>query len=174
MSEPVARRGPGVVLDVDDELRLRAFAGDADVDLAWPWYRDPETVALLDGPGDPPYTRERVAAMYESLAAQGEVYLIERRVRDAWQAVGDVTLAPDTLPILVAPGARGQGIGRRVILRLVDRARVLGWSELRVREVLPGNDASHRLFTGLGFVPREDPPPAYVLRLAPLGGRPRP
>ena len=36
VSEPVARRGPGVVLDVDDELRLRAFAGDADVDLARP------------------------------------------------------------------------------------------------------------------------------------------
>ena len=31
------------------------------------------------GRADPTYARERVAAMYESLAAQGEVYLIERR-----------------------------------------------------------------------------------------------
>jgi GNAT superfamily N-acetyltransferase len=162
------------ILEVDDELRLRAFAGDADVDLAWPWYRDPETVALVDGPGSPTYARDRVAAMYDVLGAQGEVYLIERPADGgAWEAVGDVTLAPDTLPIVIVPGLRGQGIGRRVILRLVDRARVLGWSELRVREVFPGNEAAHRLFRGLGFVARDDGPPAYVLRLAPLGGRSR-
>lgn len=163
------------ILEVDDELRLRPFAGDADVDLAWPWYQDAETVALVDGPGSPTYARDRVAAMYAALGAQGEVYVIERRAGGGdWVAVGDVTLAPDTLPILIAPGLRRQGIGRRVLLRLVDRARVLGWTELCVREVLPGSDASHRLFLGLGFVARDDRPPAYVLRLAPLGGRPRP
>jgi GNAT superfamily N-acetyltransferase len=162
------------ILPVDDDLRLRAFAGDADVDLAWPWYRDAETVALVDGPGNPTYARDRVAAMYQALAAQGEVYMIERRTPDdAWETVGDVTLAPDTLPIVLAPGRRGQGIGRRVVLRLVDRARVLGWDQLRVREIVPGNDASHRLFTGLGFLPRVPAPPAYVLPLAPLGSRPR-
>lgn len=162
------------ILPVDEELRLRPYAGDVDVDLAWPWYRDPETVALVDGPGSPAYDRDRVASMYDALVTQGEVYLIERRTSEGWQAVGDVTLAPDTLPIVVAPGQRGQGIGRRVLLRLVDRARVLGWQELRVREVYDDNTASHRLLAGLGFVARPDPPPAYVLRLAPLGGRTRP
>lgn len=162
------------ILDVDDELRLRTFAGDTDVDLAWPWYQDAETVALVDGPGRPTYARDRVAARYAALGAQGEVCLIERRSSAHWEAVGDVTLAPDTLPIVVAPGWRGRGIGRRVVLRLVDRARVLGWTELRVREVVEGNDASHRLFSGLGFVARADGPPAYVVRLAPLGGRSRP
>jgi GNAT superfamily N-acetyltransferase len=156
------------ILPVDDELRLRPFAGDADVELAWPWYRDAETVALVDGPGSPTYARDRVAAMFEALAAQGDVYLIERLTPDGWQAVGDVTLAPETLPIVIAPGLRGKGIGRRVLLRLVDRARVLGWSELRVREIIAGNDASHRLFTSLGFVARDDGPPSYVLKLAPL------
>jgi GNAT superfamily N-acetyltransferase len=160
------------ILPVDDGLRLRPFVGDADVDLAWPWYQDAETVALVDGPGSPTYARDRVAARYDALGAQGEVYLIERRTdADLWEAVGDVTLAPDTLPIVVAPGLRGQRIGRRVVLRLVDRARVLGWDELRVREVHPGNEASRRLFRGLGFGAREDGPPAYVLRLAPLGSR---
>jgi GNAT superfamily N-acetyltransferase len=166
---------PPEILPVDDELRLRPFAGDADVDLAWPWYRDSETVSLVDGAGSPTYARDRVAAMFEALAAQGEVYLIERRAPgDAWEAVGDVTLAPATLPIVVAPGARRQGIGRRVLLRLVDRARVLGWHELNVREVYVGNDAARGLFAGLGFVPRVPSPPAYVLPLAPLGSRPRP
>jgi GNAT superfamily N-acetyltransferase len=161
------------ILPVDHELRLRPLGGGEDADAVWPWYRDPETVALVDGPGSPTYTRDRVAAMFEALRAQGEVYLVERRTADRWAVVGDVTLAPDTLPIVIAPTHRRQGVGRRVLLRLVDRARVLGWTELRVREVLPGNDASHRLFSGVGFVPCPAPPPAYVLRLAPLGGRPR-
>jgi GNAT superfamily N-acetyltransferase len=162
-------------LPVDDELRLRAFAGDADLDLTWPWYQDPETVALVDGAGSPTYARDRVAAVFEARAAQGEVYLVERVTReDGWEVVGDVALVPDTLPIVVAPPWRGQGIGRRVLLRLVDRARVLGWSELHVREVYAGNDAARRLFTGVGFVPRVAPPPAMSLRLSPLGGRARP
>jgi GNAT superfamily N-acetyltransferase len=163
------------ILPVDDELRLRPYAGAADVDLAWPWYRDPETVALVDGEGSPTYARDRVMAMYDALQEQGEVYLVERRTPEgAWEAVGDVTLAHDTLPIVVAPGCRRQGIGRRVILRLVDRARVLGWDALHVREMYAGNEAAERLFTGLGFVPRAAPPPAMSLRLSPLGGRARP
>lgn len=163
------------ILPVDEGLRLRPYAGDADVDVAWPWYRDAETVALVDGPGSPTYARDRVAAMYQALCAQGEVYLIERRTPGgAWEAIGDVTLAPDTIPIVLAPECRAQGIGRRVLLRLVDRARVLGYDELRVLEVYPGNDAAVRLLTGLGFVRRIPSPPAYVLRLAPLGSRRRP
>jgi GNAT superfamily N-acetyltransferase len=161
-------------LPVDDELRLRPWAGEADVDLAWTWYQDPETEALVDGAGSAPYDRDRVAAMFDALGAQGELYLIERRTPDgAWTAVGDVTLAPDALPIVVAPEWRRQGIGRRVLLRLVDRARVLGWEHLHVHEVYAGNDAALRLFTGVGFVPRATPPPALSLRLSPLGSRPR-
>jgi len=158
------------VLAVDPELRLRAFAGEEDVDAAWPWYCDRETVDLVDGPGSPIYTRVRVAAMYDALAKQGEVYLVERHFGADWKPIGDVTLARHTLPIVLAPLHRGQGIGRRVVLRLVDRARELGWQHLEVREVLPGNVASHRLFAGLGFVPLGDGPPAYVLPLAPLHG----
>ncbi len=163
-------------LAVDDELRLRPYAGEEDVDLAWPWYRDPETVALVDGGGSAVYPRDRVAAMYTALQDLGEVYLIERRGPEggAWEAVGDVTLAPDTVPIVVAPGCRRQGIGRRVLLRLVDRARVLDWEALHVREVCPGNEAAHRLYTGIGFVPRAVAPPIMSLRLSPLGGRARP
>lgn len=161
-------------LPVDDELRLRAYAGEPDVDLAWPWYQDPETVALVDGPDSPTYARDRVAARFTALSAKGELYLVERRTSAGrWETVGDVTLAPDTLPIVVAPQWRGQGIGHRVLLRLVDRARALGWTELHVREVYAGNKAAERLFTGIGFVARSTPPPALSLALSPLGGRAR-
>jgi GNAT superfamily N-acetyltransferase len=155
------------VLAVDPDLRLRPFAGAEDVDAAWPWYCDRDTVDLVDGPGSPIYTRARVAAMYAALAKQGEVYVVERHTGSGWQPIGDVTLAPHTLPIVLAPVHRGQGIGRRVVLRLAERARELGWPALLVREVRPGNVASHRLFAGLGFVPVGDGPPAYVLPLTP-------
>lgn len=127
-----------------------------------------------------------------------EQYVVELRSADGWVPVGDVTLAPEALEIVIAPEHRGRGLGRRVLLRLVDRARVLGWTHLRAPEVPPGNEASHRLLTGLGFVPTDlgDPaggivrdeeqglPPdapafrhglsrGYTLSLAPVGGRPR-
>ena len=130
------------------------------MDAAWPWYRDPVTVVLVDGPGAPAYARDRVAAMYDALGAQGEVYVVALRSGAGWEPVGDVALAPHTLPIVVAPGSRGRGIGRRVL------------------EVRDDNEASHRLFSGLvvvsaGTVRDHGPSRGYVLRLAPLGGRPR-
>ena len=156
------------VVPVDGRLRLRAFAGEQDVAVALPWYADPATVVAVDGPGATPYDVARVAAMYDALDTQGDLYMIEERAQSGWAPVGDVTLAPDTLPIVIAPAHRRRGIGRAVLLRLVDRARVLGWEELRVREVHPENAASQALFEGLGFVPRADAPPAYVLPLSPL------
>jgi GNAT superfamily N-acetyltransferase len=161
------------LVSVDESLRLRPFAGDPDIDVATSWYADPATAELVDGPGSPPYDRPRVAAMFEALSAEGEVYLIERRTSSGWDAVGDVTLAPDTMPITIAPEQRRQGIARLVLLRLADRARVLDWTELRVREVHPGNEPSRRLFESLGFVACSTPPPAFVLPLAPVGGRAR-
>jgi GNAT superfamily N-acetyltransferase len=161
------------VVPVDGRLRLRAFAGEPDVAAALPWYADPATVVAVDGPGATPYDGARVAAMYDALGRQGDLYMIEARTESGWEPVGDVTLARDTLPIVIAPEYRRQGIGRSVLLRLVDRARVLGWEELRVREVYPDNAASRALFEGLGFVPRPGGPAAYVLRLSPLAVRRR-
>ena len=161
------------VVPVDEGLRLRRFAGEPDVDAALPWYADAATVAAVDGPGGQPYDRARVVSMYDALGTQGELYLVERCTASGWEPVGDVTLAPDTLPIVIAPAHRRRGIARSVLLRLVDRARVLGWEELRVREVHPDNAPSQALYEGLGFIARADAPPAYVLRLGPLATRRR-
>ena len=158
----------GEVVAVEEWLRLRAFAGERDVEAAVAWYADAATVVSVDGRGATPYDRDRVAARYDALAAQGDLFVIEVGGPAGWQPVGDVTLALDTLPIVVASAHRRHGIGRSVVLRLADRARVLGWGELRVGEVRTDDLASRTLFEGLGFVPRPDPPPAYVLRLSPL------
>ena len=157
--------GPEVI-DVGVGLRLRTYVGGADVDTAWPWYTDLDTVRLVDGDDAQPYTREQVRAMYEALSGQGELYMIEQHSEpDAWEPVGDVTLAPHTVPIVLRPESRGQGVGRRVMTALIERARNLGWEELQVREILPGNVVSSALFMGLGFTPTSSPPPALRLRL---------
>jgi GNAT superfamily N-acetyltransferase len=142
---------------VDDELRLRAYAGDADLEVAGSWCSG---------------TRDEVAARYRGLAARGDVYLVERRTASGWAVVSDVTLAVDGLPIVIAPDHRRQGLARRVLLRLVDRARVLGWSELRVQDPV-SDEAARGLFTGIGFRPCVSLPPALALPLSPVGGRSR-
>ena len=102
-----------------------------------------------------------------------EHYVIERRTDDGWETAGEVALERGSLTLTVPSDLRRQGIGRRVLLRLVDRARVLGWEELRVSGVEPGDDAARRLLDGLGFRSRPDDSASYALRLAPLDGRPR-
>ena len=115
----------------------------------------------------------RLRAPADRAGNDTETYLVERRTSQEWERVGDVTLAPDALSIVIAPAERRQGIARRVMLRLVDLARVLEWSELRVGDVAEGDEAARALVGGLGFVARAEDPSAFVLRLAPLGGRPR-
>jgi hypothetical protein len=118
---------PCEVIDVGGGLRLRAYGGEGDVDAAWPWYRDIETVRLIDGKDAQPYTRGQVQSMYEALSAQGEVYMIELRNLDGgWKAVGDVTLAPHTL--LKPQTGRSQDIGRVTWSSVNGSARWPPWS----------------------------------------------
>jgi GNAT superfamily N-acetyltransferase len=160
MTEPLR------VIGVSDDLRLRPYGGERDVDVAWPWYRDVETVRLVDGEAARPYTRQQVRSMYEVLNGQGEVYMIEQSGSSGdWEMIGDVTLAPHTLPIVLRAGARGRGVGPQVMRALIERARSLGWAELQIREIMPGNPRANAFFRGLGFVPTTSPPPAMILRL---------
>lgn len=104
--------------------------------------------------------------MYAQLCTRGEVVMIEERTAAGiCVPVGDVTLAANTLPIVLRREARGRGIGRLVLGALVARARDLGWAQLEVREIQPGNAASTALFRGAGFVPNVVPAPAMSLDL---------
>ena len=103
--------------------------------------------------------------MYEALGSQGEVFIIEHRTPDGSEPIGDVTLAPHTLPIVLRTESRGHGVGRFVMTSLIEKARSLGWEELQVREILPGNVASAALFSALGFNANASPPPAMRLLL---------
>ena len=60
------------------------------------------------------------------------------------------------LPIVIGmPAYRGRGVGRQVILSLMDRGQALGFPALGVREIYDFNTASIRCFTSCGFVPVE-------------------
>jgi len=135
----------------DGELRLRPLALPQDVDLALPWYRDPEVLWMSEGTRDP-YSRETVAEMFSFLSAKGESYIIEVQSAGAWHPVGDAHLCNDCLPIVIGePVERGKGLGSRILLLLIDRARELEMQELLVDRVHAYNERSKRMFLKAGF-----------------------
>jgi [ribosomal protein S18]-alanine N-acetyltransferase len=54
--------------------------------------------------------------------------------------------------IIIAPSARGQGLGRTLVRGLLSEAAKTGWSDVFVR-VHPDNPAALRCYRGVGFVP---------------------
>ena len=144
------------VLDIDADLRLVRL--DAPPAEALSWYQDPETLWMVDGKREP-YTPERLARMYDWLSEHGELWYIEVRDEGAesgWRTVGDVTLCPSDLPIVIGEkDLRTHHVGRRVIGALCERARGLGWREVLVGEIYDWNVASQRCFSAAGFEPYE-------------------
>ncbi len=140
-------------IQISDDLRLRRYDGTAD--FAFSWYQDPELVYLVDGVRKP-YDRETLYNMYNYLAARGELYFIEARAWNGYAPIGDVAFSETDLPIVIGvPDYRGRGVGRQVILTLMDRGRQLGYETLGVREIYDFNTAPIRCFTSCGFAPVE-------------------
>ena len=136
----------------DADLRLRPLDPRRDVPAACRWYRDPHVLLMSEGPDERPFGRERVERMYAHLSAIGEVYVIEVREDDRWKPIGDATLAPDTLPIVIGDaGYRGRGLGARVLSLLIGRAQNLGWTSLQAKHIYAYNEPSRRLFRRHGF-----------------------
>ena len=117
------------------------------------WYADPEVLRGADGPDAQPYDAARIRRMYHYLQSHGSLYLIEVVAEDGtWLPVGDATLAPETLPIVIGdPRWRSRGIGGRTLRLLVQQARDLGWARLTVKEVYVDNRRSQRLYLSQGF-----------------------
>lgn len=140
-------------ITVDEGLRLRKY--DGQFGFAFSWYQDRETLLMVEGDGMP-YDQKRLERMYSFFNTQGELYFIEYQEDAQFRPVGDVAFWQEDLPIFIGVKAlRRQGIGRRVVLTLMNRARALGFSSLGIREIYDCNAASRRLFEGIGFHPYE-------------------
>ena len=98
------------------------------------------------------YDRNRLERMYTYLDNQGEEYFIEMLIEGVFTPVGDVTFCKDDLPIVIGEKTcRGKGIGKQVINSLINRAKILGYTELRVDEIYKFNRASQNLFENCEF-----------------------
>lgn len=137
-------------ITVDDRIRLRKY--EANYDFALQWYQDKETLLLVDGKEEP-YTIERLKGMYDYLDAQGELYFIEYKVKDEYLPIGDVTFWEDDMPIVIGDKTyRGQGIGYKVITKLIERAKALGYQRIYVDEIYDYNIGSQACFEKAGFM----------------------
>ena len=141
------------VIQIDDTLRLRKYDGNHDFALTW--YQDEETVWLVDGNRNP-YTVERLEGMYRYLNNAGELYFTEVLENGIYKPIGDVTFWQEDMPIVIGdPNYRGKEIGRRVILSLIQRGKMLGYDRLEVGEIYSWNVGSRRCFESVGFTPYE-------------------
>ena len=152
------------VIQIDDTLRLRKYDGNHDFALAW--YQDEETVWLVDGNRNP-YTVERLEGMYRYLNNAGELYFIEVLENGIYKPVGDVTFWQEDMPIVIGdPNYRGKKIGRRVILSLIQRGKMLGYDRLEVGEIYNWNVGSRRCFESVGFTPYEKTEKGHSYRMS--------
>lgn len=151
------------MIQIDDALRLRKYDGVHDFALGW--YQDEETVWLVDGKRNP-YTPERLNGMYRYLNEAGELYFIEVCENGAYKPVGDVTFWQEDMPIVIGdPNYRGKGIGRRVILALIQRGKMLGYDRLEVGEIYDWNEGSRRCFESVGFTAYRKTEKGYSYRM---------
>ncbi|WP_333674125.1 GNAT family N-acetyltransferase [Streptococcus parasuis] len=137
------------ILEIDKQVRLRRYDGQHD--FAFEWHQDLELVWLIDGNKEP-YTLDRLNRMYGYLSKSGECYFIEILENGQFLPIGDVTLLRDDFAIAIGDKRYwNKGIGTKVLQRMVERARELGFVEILVEEIYDWNLGSRKLFEKCGF-----------------------
>lgn len=105
-----------------------------------------------EGKEDKIYNLEEIKRMYTYLDLIGELYFIEV-LEDKWISIGDVTLSEKMMPIVIGDESYwGLGIGKKVISKFIERAKLIGLNKLCVSNIYNYNDRSRRLFKFFGFV----------------------
>lgn len=137
------------VLEIDNQIRLRRYDGIHD--FAFEWHQDLELVWLIDGDQER-YSQALLDRMYDYLSKNGECYFIEIFEDDQFIPIGDVTLFADDFAIAIGDKRYWKkGIGTKVLQRMIDRARELGFVEILVEEIYDWNTGSRKLFEKCGF-----------------------
>ncbi len=147
------------IIVITNKLRLRKY--DGVFDFALKWYQDEETLLSVNNTPDK-YDMDRLKRMYTFLANQGEEYFIEIIEGETFVPIGDVTFWKDDMPIVIGEKKyRGKGIGKLVITTLINRAKTLGYGEIRVDEIYKFNISSQKLFESCGFTKYEETEKGY-------------
>ncbi|MEV0523064.1 GNAT family N-acetyltransferase [Streptomyces sp. NPDC050439] len=133
-------------------MELRPLA-PADAATVARWPASAAEVALWCGSSDFPVAAQVVAGWQQDPDAHGHVLVASGTLLgygEVWcdEEEGEAELAR----VIVAPGARGRGIGRRLVRGLAEQALRAGHTEIFLR-VHPANTAALRCYHGAGFLP---------------------
>jgi putative acetyltransferase len=116
-----------------DEIRvmMREYAAWLEVDLCFQNFED--ELAGLPGDYAPP---------------RGRLLIAESAGCVALRAINEETCEMKRL--YVRPEYRGSGLGRRLIVAIMDEARAIGYARMRL-DTMPKMDSAQRLYASLGF-----------------------
>lgn len=137
-------------IEVSEELRLiKIDKGEWNVALSW--YQDNDILYYSEGVINKVYDLEIINKMYSYLQSQGELYFIQILENGVYKTIGDAALSENNMPIVIGEKSYwGRGIGKKVILTLIDRAKKLKFKSIKV-EIYVYNERSQKLFTSVGF-----------------------
>jgi RimJ/RimL family protein N-acetyltransferase len=135
-----------------NRIRLVPFSRDF-LDRSWEWLNDPEVKALTMTPD---FTREDQLAFFGSLPGRTDycIWGVEASGGTPIGAAGIKHIAGDSGESWCYIGERdwrGKGVGRQILERCEDKARVLGLRELSMKAAAT-NDRSIGLYASMGFV----------------------
>ncbi|RKD31579.1 GNAT family N-acetyltransferase [Thermohalobacter berrensis] len=155
------------IICINKKLRLRRTK-EEDWKKALNWYQNPKVLYYSEGVTTKVYSMEVIKRMYKHLSNIGELYFIEVFENEDWKAIGDVTLSEKNMPIVIGEERYwGKGIGKKVISKLINRAKDIKLKKIYIPSIYKYNERSRNLFESLGFVKvagneKED---SYELRL---------
>lgn len=138
------------IIQVDEKIRLIKLEKD-EWKIALPWYKDKDILYYSEGITDKTYDLEMINKMYTCLETKGELYFIQILENEEYKTIGDVALSKNNMPIVIGDKKYwGIGIGKKVILALIERAKTLNFNSIKV-EIYTYNNRSENLFTSAGF-----------------------
>ncbi|TDM50946.1 N-acetyltransferase [Macrococcoides goetzii] len=133
------------------QIRLRLLNIDKDIKYAEKWYNNRRVLLGSEGINVSGYDELTIRRMYNDLNAKGTVFIIEIMDKH-WIPVGDITLSPTTLPIIIGEDKYvGKGIAKRAMKLLLKIAKYNDYKEIKISKVFDYNINSQKLFESLGF-----------------------
>lgn len=137
---------------VDKDIRLISLE-KSEWEISLSWYQDKDILYYSEGITDSVYDLDTIDRMYKYLDSTGELYFIQILEDGNYKTIGDATLSKDNMPIVIGDkNYWGRGIGKKVILELLERAKKLEFKSICIPEIYLYNKRSENLFKSVGFI----------------------